>query len=61
MSDHTYKIRKDAHVMSAKSVNTGAGSLPDDIRRLEPVTMDGLNRVKGILFIGDERDFQMGR
>jgi len=66
MRDHSYNIGKDAEVMYDEISRYWAWffarpDLPESIRRLEPVALEKLNRIKGMQFIGDKRLFVLGR
>ncbi len=66
MRDHSYNIGKDAEVMYDQirlywEWFFAQPNLPENIRSLKPVAMERLNRIKGLQFIADKRNFTKGR
>jgi hypothetical protein len=66
MRDHTYNIGKDVDVMYREIEQFwewffALPDLPDAVRGLRPVAISRLNRIKGMQFIGEKRNFRRGR
>ena len=66
MRDHSYNVGASTHLMYDEAERCWAKffarpDIPEHIRALEPVPMRRPHRTKGMQFIGEERDFAMGR
>lgn len=66
MRDHNFNIGKNVGVMYDQLAQYwdwffDLPEVPDGIKRLKPVAIEKMNRVKGLQFIGDKRDFRRGR
>ena len=66
MRDHTYNIGKDTDVMYDEVYRYWDAffrepDLPASLRGLRSVRMERLHRVKGMQFVGEQRDFARGR
>lgn len=66
MRDHSYNIGKQTDIMYEEVQKYWAGffqrpDIPENLRALRKVCMRRLHRTKGLQFIGENRNYRMGR